>query len=123
MTTDLVAHALTKANWLMKPRKRSIFHSDRDSKYTSKQQQKLPKRFHMRTSMGDVGAYWDNAVVERVFDSLKHDWILKQHQPTREHIEKDVAAFMKHYNIERLHMANNELSSINYENSLKHVSS
>jgi len=33
--------------------------------------------------MGDVGAYWDNAVVERFFGSLKHDWILKVHQPTR----------------------------------------
>jgi len=27
--------------------------------------------------MDDVGAYWDNAVVERFFGSLKHDWIFK----------------------------------------------
>jgi putative transposase len=30
--------------------------------------------------MGDVGACWDNAVVERFFGSLKHDWIFKVHQ-------------------------------------------
>ena len=56
----------------------------------------------MRASMGDIGACWDNAVVERYFGSLKHDWIFKQHQPTREHMENDVAAFMKYYNLERL---------------------
>jgi len=43
----------------------------------------------MRASMGDVGACWDNAVVERFFGSLKHDWVFKVHQPTRD--------FMKAY--------------------------
>ncbi|MFT6878996.1 MAG: putative transposase [Patiriisocius sp.] len=122
MTTDLVAQALTKAYWLRKPGKGLIFHSDRGAQYTSKQQRKLLKRFRMRASMGDVGACWDNAVVERFFGSLKHDWIFKQHQPTREHMEKDVAAFMKYYNLERLHTANNDLSPINYEIFLKQVS-
>jgi putative transposase len=37
-------------------------------------------------------------------------------------MEKDVAAFMKYYNLERLHKANNDLSPINYENSLKQAS-
>jgi transposase InsO family protein len=27
--------------------------------------------------MGDVGSCYDNAVVERFFGSLKHDWIFK----------------------------------------------
>jgi transposase InsO family protein len=42
-------------------------------------------------SMVDVGACWDNAVVERFLGSLKHDWILKAKQPTREHMKLDVA--------------------------------
>ena len=42
--------------------------------------------------MGDVGACWDNAVVERFFGSLKHDWLFKIHQPTREFMKQDVAA-------------------------------
>jgi putative transposase len=65
MTTYLIAQALTKAYWLRKPGKGLIFHSDRGSQYTSKQQRNLLKRFRMRASMGDVGACWDNAVVER----------------------------------------------------------
>ncbi len=68
--------------------------------------------------MGDVGACWDNAVVERFFGSLKHDWIFKIAQPTREHMKKDVAAYMRYYNLDRLHTANGDLSPINYENSL-----
>jgi putative transposase len=45
--------------------------------------------------MGGVVSCYDNAVVERFFGSLKHDWILKVYQPTR--------VFMKHYNLYRLH--------------------
>ncbi|UAA37420.1 hypothetical protein KIH87_11915 [Paraneptunicella aestuarii] len=42
----------------------------------------------------DVGACWDNAVVKRFFGSLKHDWLLKVPQPTREHMKNDVAAYV-----------------------------
>jgi len=78
--------------------------------------------YGLRSSMGDVGACWDNAVVERFFGSLKHDWILKVHQPTRDHMTQDVAAYMKYYNLERLHTTNGSLSPINFENLQKKVS-
>ena len=104
------------------PPKGLVFHSDRGSQYTSKQYRKLLVGYGIRVSMGDVGACWDNAVVERFFGSLKHDWIFKIAQPTREHMKKDVAAYMRYYNLERLHTANGDLSPINYENSLKKVS-
>ena len=72
--------------------------------------------------MGDVGACWDNAVVERFFGSLKHDWILKVHQPLRAHMKKDVAVYMRYDNLERLHSSNGDMSPINYESSLRKVS-
>ena len=122
MTTDLVSRAMIKAYNHRQPPKGLIFHSDRGSQYTSKQYRKLLAGFGIRASMGDVGACWDNAVVERFFGSLKHDWIFKIAQPTREHMKKDVAAYMRYYNLERLHTANGDLSPINYENSLKKVS-
>ena len=65
--------------------------------------------------MGDVGACWDNAVVERFFGSLKHDWILKVQQPTRNHMKKDVAAYMRYYNVDRLHSANDDQSPVKFE--------
>jgi putative transposase len=71
--------------------------------------------------MGDVGAYWDNVVVERFFGSIKHDWLSKVPQPTRSHMREDVARYMKYYNVERLHSANLDQSPIEFENSFRKV--
>ena len=73
--------------------------------------------------MGNVSSCHDNAAIERFFGSLKHDWILKVHQPTRSFIKPDVAAYMKYYNLERLHTSNGDMSAINDENSLINVPS
>jgi len=115
MTTSLVSRALMKAYNLRQPAAGLVFHSDRGSQYTSKKYRKLLKSYGIRASMGDVGACWDNAVVERFFGSLKHDWILKVKQPTRAHMKRDVAAYMRYYNVDRLHSANDDLSPASYE--------
>ena len=64
MTTDLVSKAMMKAYNLRQPPKGLVFHSDRGSQYTSKQYRQLLWSYGVRASMGDVGACWDNAVVE-----------------------------------------------------------
>ena len=115
MTTSLVGRALMKAYNLRQPPKGLVFHSDRGSQYTSKRYRKLVKSYGMRASMGDVGACWDNAVVERFFGSLKHDWLFKVAQPTRDGAKRDVAAYMRYYNTERLHSSNGDLSPLKYE--------
>ena len=122
MTTDLIYRAMLKAINLRQPPKGLVFHSDRGCQYTSKRYRALLQCFGIRASMGDVGACWDNAVVERFFGSLKHDWILKVPQPTRAHMKQDVAAYMKYYNQDRLHSANGGMSPIRYENSQIKVS-
>lgn len=119
MTTSLVSGALIKARNLRQPPKGLVFHSDRGSQYTSKRYRQLLKSFGMRASMGDVGACWDNAVVERFFGSLKHDWLHKVPQPTRDGIKKDVCAYMRYYNMDRLHSANNDQSPVQFENVCK----
>jgi putative transposase len=93
MTTNLVKRALVKAINVRRPKRGLVFHSDRGSQYTSRRFRALLHNKGLRSSMGDVGACWDNAVVERFFVSLTHDWILKIHQPTRNHMKKDVAAY------------------------------
>lgn len=65
--------------------------------------------------MGDVGACWDNAVVERFFGSLKHDWLLKVHQPKRAHMKRDVEAYMKYYHLERLPSSKGDQAPAAYE--------
>jgi len=123
MTQDLVCKALMKAVNLRQPKKGLVFHSDRGSQYTSQYFMGLLKTHGIRASMGSVGSCYDNAVVERFFGSLKHDWILKVHQPTRAHMKQDVAAYVKYYNLDRLHTSNGDMSPINYESSQIKVSS
>ena len=69
----------------------------------------------IRASMGDVGACWDNAVVERFFGSLKHDWLFKVPMHSRKAMKKDVGLYMKYYNNDRLHSANDDMSPAAYE--------
>ena len=113
---------MIKAINLRQPKRGLVFHSDRGSQYTSRHYRKLLADHGIRASMGSVGACWDNAVVERFFGSLKHDWVLKVAQPTREHMKKDVADYIRYYNNDRLHTANNSLSPVNYELSERKVS-
>lgn len=114
--------ALIKAVNIRQPGRGLVFHSDRGSQYTSKHFRKLLAAYGLRASMGDVGTCYDNAVVERFFGSLKHDWIFKVHQPTREFMKQDVANYIKYYNLDRLHSANGRLSPVNFENSQIKVS-
>jgi len=123
MSADLVSKAMIKAYNLRQPPQGLVFHSDRGSQYTSKHYRRLLNSYGIRASMGSVGACWDNAVVERFFGSLKHDWVLKVAQPTRVHMKNDVNAYIKYYNLDRLHSANNDMSPVNYENTVSNVSS
>ena len=43
-------------------------------------------------------------------------------QPTREHMKQDVAAYMRHYNQERFHSSNGDMSPVNFEKSQIEVS-
>jgi len=65
ITTDLVMKAMIKAYNLRKPAKGLVFYSDRGSQFTSRRYRHLLNHFNIRASIGNVGACWDNAVVER----------------------------------------------------------
>lgn len=122
MTSDLIGKALLKAVNLRQPKSGLVFHSDRGSQYTGKLYQRMLTTFEIRASMSGVGACWDNAVVERFFGSLKHDWILKVAQPTRDHMKQDVADYIRYYNNDRFHTSNGDMSPVNYELSQMNVS-
>ncbi len=52
-----------------------LFHSDQGSQYGSRQFRQRLWRYRMRQSMSRRGNCWDNAPMERVFRSLKTEWI------------------------------------------------
>ena len=110
MTVSLVSNALKMAINLRGTHKGLLFHSDRGSQYTSKVFQRSLKNKGITPSMSDKGACLDNAVVERFFGSLKHEWLLKVYHLTRENMKKDVEAYIKYYNRERLHTSLGDLS-------------
>lgn len=115
MTSSLVCLALMKAYNLRNPPRGLVVHTDRGSQYTSQCFQALLSSCGLRSSMGDVGACRDNAVMERSRGSLKHEWLLLVPQPTRAYMKQDVAAYIRYYNFNRSHAANGELSPVRYE--------
>lgn len=115
MTSSLVCRALMKAYNLRNPPQGLVVHTDRGAQYTSERFQTLLKSYGLRSSMGDVGACWDNAVMERFWGNLKHEWLLLVPEPTRSYMKQDVAAYIRYDNLERNHAANGDLSPVRYE--------
>jgi len=72
--------------------------------------------------MSSKGACGDNAVVERFFGSLKHEWISNIIYLTREAMVNDVKKYMRYYNYTRLHARNGNMSPVKFENSQFKVS-
>nr|WP_230382617.1 IS3 family transposase [Piscirickettsia salmonis] len=122
MSENLVCRAMDMAIHLRQPTEHLLFHSDRGSQYTSKKYRKLLKKHKITASMSSVGACVDNAVVERFFGSLKHEWLLNVIHLTRDTMKEDVEAYIRYYNHDRLHTANGNLSPINFEKSQLKVS-
>lgn len=58
-----------KAYNLRHPEKSLVFHSDRDYNIRVNAIVTILKSYGIRASIGDVGACWDCAVVERFFGS------------------------------------------------------
>lgn len=75
LATPLVARALRRAIESRRPQGRELLHhSDRGSQYTSDAYQETLRRLGIECSMSRTGDCYDNAVAERFFWSLKHEW-------------------------------------------------
>lgn len=75
LATELVSTALRSAIESRRPAgKELLHHSDRGSQYTSETYQQTLRRLGIECSMSRAGSCYDNAVMERFFWSLKHEW-------------------------------------------------
>ena len=80
-----------------------IMHTDQGCQYTSDLYVAHLRRHGAVQSMSRKGNCWDNAVVERIFRSLKQEWIDEPYA-TREHAGHDVIDYVaRYYNHQRLH--------------------
>ena len=75
LAVPLVAEALRRAIESRRPvGKDLLHHSDRGCQYTSSAYQQTLKSLGIECSMSRTGECYDNAVAERFFWSLKHEW-------------------------------------------------
>jgi putative transposase len=75
LATELVSDALRRAIENRRPDGRQLLHhSDRGCQYTSDAYQSTLKALGIECSMSRKGNCYDNAVMERFFWSLKHEW-------------------------------------------------
>ena len=80
LATPLVSTTLRNAIEARKPDTKSLLHhSDRGSQYTSDDYQKTLRTLNITCSMSRTGCCYDNAVMERFFWSLKHEWTKFEH--------------------------------------------
>ena len=105
LATSLVAEALRRAIESRRPvGKRLLHHSDRGCQYTSDAYKQTLRTLGIECSMSRTGECYDNAVAERFFWSLKHEWTNHETfvdlQAARLSVFKYIETF---YNTERLH--------------------
>jgi putative transposase len=75
LETDLVSTALRRALEARRPAGGQLLHhSDRGCQYTSEAYQTILATLGIECSMSRTGCCYDNAVMERFFWSLKHEW-------------------------------------------------
>jgi len=117
METSLVVTALTMAIGRRQPPPGLLHHSDRGSQYASAVYQALLQQHQMIGSMSRRGNCWDNAVVERVFRSVKHEGLdetVRKQAP--ETVKAIVIDYMEmFYNSQRFHATLGYLSPNAFE--------
>lgn len=107
LATPLVSGALRLAIESRRPpRGELLHHSDRGSQYTSDDYQKTLQTLGIECSMSRVGNCYDNAVAERFFWSLKHEWTKHQEYADIESARRSVFKYIEvFYNRQRLHQS------------------
>lgn len=126
--TTLVSRALQMA-WESRGRPENImFHSDQGSQYTSLAYQQLLWRCRMKQSISRRGNCWDNSPMERVFRSLKTEWVPVNGYQSQLEARRQISLYITgYYNTVRPHQYNGGLtpdeSEYRYRKSYKTVAS
>jgi putative transposase len=117
LATDLVCEALHRAIEARRPQGRQLLHhSDRGCQYTSDAYQQMLRALGIECSMSRTGCCYDNAVMERFFWSLKHEWTNGHRYAHLEDARLSVFKYIEtFYNPVRLHQTLGYLSPNQYE--------
>jgi len=117
LATELVCEAWRRAVESRRPDgKQLLHHSDRGCQYTSDAYQRILRTLGIECSMSRTGCCYDNAVMERFFWSLKHEWTKHQKFDNLEDARLSVFKYIEtFYNPLRIHQTLGYLSPDEYE--------
>jgi putative transposase len=117
LATELVCEALRLAIESRRPNgKQLLHHSDRGCQYTSDLYQQTLRILGIECSMSRTGCCYDNAVMERFFWSLKHEWVKHGKYGDLEDARLSVFKYIEtFYNPIRIHQTLGYLSPNQYE--------
>ena len=117
LATELVSAALRQAVESRRPvGQHLLHHSDRGCQYTSDAYQQTLRTLGIQCSMSRTGCCYDNAVMERFFWSLKHEWTNHEIFHNLEQARLSVFRYIEtFYNSQRLHQTLGYLSPNQFE--------
>lgn len=109
--SKLTCRALSMA-WESRGRPKGIlFHSDRGSHYTSLDFRQQLAQYHMQQSLSRKGNCWDNAPMERLFRSLKTEWIPPEGYQHIRQAAREITDYLHgYYSQQRPHQYNDGLT-------------
>lgn len=100
-----------------------MFHSDQGSQYSSLMFRQRLWRYQMDQSMSRRGNCWDNAPMERLFRSVKSEWVPRLGYRNLLEAKRDIGFYlMMYYNYRRPHTFNNGVSPVTAEEKLNLLS-
>ncbi|HEK3493671.1 TPA: IS3 family transposase [Pseudomonas aeruginosa] len=107
---ELVIKALDMAYEQRGKPQQVLFHSDQGSQYASRLFRQRLWRYRMQQSMSRRGNCWDNSAMERLFRSLKSEWVPSTGYLTAQEAQRDISHYlMRRYNWIRPHQFNDGL--------------
>lgn len=100
-----------------------MFHSDQGGQYVSRKFRQRLWRYRIKQSMSRRGNCWDNSPMERLFRSLKTEWVPSTGYMTATEARRDISYYlMQRYNWIRPHQFNDGLAPAVAEEKLNQVS-
>ena len=116
ITRNLVMKAFIMAVKRHNPKSGVIFHSDRGSQYASSDFRKRLEMHDFIQSMSGTGNYYDNAVVETFFHTLKTELVYFERYETRREARQSIFEYIEiFYNRIRRHSSLGYVSPVDFE--------
>ena len=102
MTEPLVLRALRSAIKARQPAANLIHHTDRGGQYAGNKYRAVLRRADCLQSMSRADNCYDNSFMESCFGTIKNELDMAEYKSSQQ-ASKEVAEYVRYYNIERRH--------------------